>query len=178
MHRETATGSLVYNFHRLIKMTDFVIETPLFPRAALEAYSRKNLGLPLESGDEAYFCPERGGAQGDYSAEMQSKIANVIDCLTRFPQSKRALITVAPNPLASHELDSDAKCVREVHFRLSPDNVLHASVFFRAHAVSIFPKNIHFLGTLMTTVARRLPSSPRVGDLFFVTSVLAGVREQ
>ena len=68
-----------------------------------------------------------------------------------------------------------AKCMRELHFSLD-GNTLNASVFFRAQAASIFPKNIHFIGVLMDTIAHQLDAQPNVGSLHYFTTVLVGDR--
>ncbi len=176
MQEATAGQDTIYNFHCIVRMADFLLETELFPREVLEAYSRKNLGKALHPTDIACFSSQRGGPQGDYSLGMGDKIVNVVDCLNRFPQSKRAVITIANNAYASHTVDSDAKCIREIHFHLHPGPRLDASVFFRAHAVEIFPKNIHFLGTLMTELSERLDCRPHLGDLFLVATQLSSTR--
>ena len=65
--------------------------------------------------------------------------------------------------------------MRELHFNLD-DGQLNASVFFRAQAASIFPKNIHFIGTIMDEVASKLDAQPPVGSLHYFTSILVGDR--
>jgi hypothetical protein len=72
-----------------------VCETRLFPRGALEYYTRKNLGWEYTQAEaDAYQMEERGGEQGDYRAGMPEKIANVIACLDAEPRSKRAIIPI------------------------------------------------------------------------------------
>jgi thymidylate synthase len=107
---------------------------------------------------------------------MRDKVANVVDCLTRFPASKRAVITIPNTPLPTHLSDGDAKCMRELHFHLN-EGALDATVLFRAQAALIFPKNIHFIGALMQEVGSRLPGQPRPGRLFYLTSVLVADRQ-
>jgi hypothetical protein len=171
MNTATAGGVLVRNFSRRIAMSrGFVVETDLFPREALDAYSAHNMGHPIsEALHNTYFSEHRGGSQGDYRDGIQQKISNVVDCLTRFPFSKRAVITVPNNSYAPHTSDADAKCLREVHFYLDEDDnsqvnadiknkkfILNATVLMRAQAAEIFPKNVHFLGRLMEMVAQQL----------------------
>src|SRR5438046_9846922 len=81
----TERHGTLYSYCIPVHMQDYLIETDLFTRPGIEAYSRKNLGQPAKAGDEAYFNAERGGAQGDYSERITTKIANVIDCLEHFP---------------------------------------------------------------------------------------------
>lgn len=107
---------------------------------------------------------------------MAAKITNVVDCLSRFPLSKRALITISNNPAASHESDDDAKCMRELQLYLDTDNKLCGTVLFRAQAALIFPKNIHFIGALIREVASRLPGRPQLGKLFYVATILVSDR--
>lgn len=141
----------------------------------LDAYSAWNLERELTDGQREHFNDERGGGQGDYRDGMSAKIANVVDCLNRYPESKRAVITISNTPAALHENDDTAKCMREIHFNLD-GGTLNATVFFRAQAASIFPKNIHFIGSLMDTIADQLDASPPVGSLFYLTSILVNDR--
>ena len=153
MNELTAGGNVVRNFHVDIAMRDHLVETDLFPREALAAYSAWNLELPVSDEQRtSYFSAHRGGNQGDYRDGMRAKIANVVDCLTRFPASKRAVISVVPRADAPHADDGLAKCMREVHFHLDGDQ-LDATALMRAQAAEIFPKNIHFLGELMAESA-------------------------
>ena len=173
MNERTASGQ-VRNFHAEMKMDDWLVETELFPREALEAYSAWNLEREV-SGEARpkYFNAHRGGSQGDYRAGMRSKIANVIDCLTQFPLSKRAVITIPNNSLAPHTSDDDAKCLREIHFYLEGDR-LDATLFVRAQAAEIFPKNIHFVGELIAEIARALDVAP--GRLHYLATTLVSDR--
>jgi len=165
---------------------------------------------------------------------MTAKIDNVVDCLRRFPQSKRAVVSIPPNDhrRPDHTDDGNAKCMREIHLYLDDDDdggeddageeseendegerrrrkkrkkVLNGTVLMRAQAAEIFPKNVHFVGCLMETVARRLSSSPsscnndgdeddeddgvrqeqqeqqreqevRVGELFYLATTLVSTR--
>jgi hypothetical protein len=172
----TATSHPQYNISALLDMRDFTVTNELFDRETLEAYSRYNLGKTISPQQKVLMNEAKGGAQGDYHHLMPQKIANVVDCLTRFPHSKRALITIAPDPLASHSNDRDAKCLREVYFRRE-GKILHASCVFRAQAVSIFPKNIHFIGTLMMEIAKAIPPGLELGGLGYFAVRLVRNRE-
>jgi hypothetical protein len=150
----------------------YLVETDLFPAAALEFYTRHNLGLldPEHNASDAegyakYYNPARGGGQGDYRAGMVAKIDNVVDCLAKFPASKRAILSVPNAAALDHTVDADAKCLRELHFYIEaraplPEEeggpagavpaaeveAVHCTGFMRAQAASIFPKNIHMIG--------------------------------
>lgn len=165
----------VRNFSQELDMANYVVETELFPIDVLDAYSAWNLERDLTDAQRQHFNAERGGGQGDYRDGMAAKIANVVDCLNSFPASKRAVITISNFPDASHEDDDTAKCMREIHFNLD-DGQLNASVLFRAQAASIFPKNIHFIGSLMDEVASKLDAAPPVGSLYYLTTILVGDR--
>ncbi len=118
---------------------------------------------------------------------MKKKIANVVDCLLKFPKSKRAVITIPNNPHHSHESDDDSKCMREIHFYFNEaQDQLDATVLMRAQAAEIFPKNIHFVGCLVERVVNELNAksdddeetkkcSP--GELFYLVTTLVSVRE-
>ena len=162
------------NLHLDIQLNPWLVETDLFPQEALEAYSAWN--LELEISDELrqkYFSEHRGGSQGDYRDGMRAKIDNVVDCLTHFPQSKRAVITIPNDSSPSHRDVAAAKCMREVAFYLEGDEVC-ATVLFRAQAAEIFPKNIHFIGEMVAEVARRLDKTP--GRLHYLTTILVADR--
>lgn len=175
----------VRNYDRRINMANYTVETDLFPIEALRVYSNYNLGQVIQIEDkEKYFSAHRGGSQGDYREGIQDKIANVVDCLSHFPNSKRAVITIPNNSTPVHSSDDDAKCMREIHFYLDVDEdgeaVLNATVWMRAQAAEIFPKNIHFVGSLMDTVANGLSNQGKtviVGELFYLATTLVSVRE-
>lgn len=84
-----------------------MVETELFPRGALEYYTKKNMNWPVTEEEEKQwytpcrtrpmtqddprvalhrrpvwfrYMPQRGGEQGDYTDGITEKIANVIDC--------------------------------------------------------------------------------------------------
>jgi thymidylate synthase len=164
------------NYVQLLDMSDFTVETELFPVAALEAYSAYNMEHSLDDAQRAWLSESRGGAQGDYRAGMAAKIDNVVDCLTRFPSSKRAVIAISNDPMASHESDAHAKCVRELHLYLDDEGRLAGTVFLRAQAALLFPKNIHMIGSIMSDIASRLPTRPALGTLFYVTTTLVADR--
>ena len=166
----------VRNYSREIDMSDFTVETELFPKEVLHAYSMWNLEKPATEETQKHFNSTRGGGQGDYREGMSTKINNVVDCLTAFPHSKRALITICNTSTPSHTSDDDAKCMREIHFYVTSENTLNATVLFRAQAALIFPKNIHFIGSLMTEIAQGLPNTPRLGTLYYLTSILVSDR--
>lgn len=122
----TAGKTLVRNYIGQIEdMSEaaLTVETELFPADSLTFYTRYNLNtLDLTNPADAelhakFYNPARGGGQGDYRVGIQEKIDNVVDCLTKFPASKRAVITV-PSRSIDHTVDEDAKCLRELHFYL------------------------------------------------------------
>lgn len=172
---EISMETPVRNFVQELDMSNYVVETDLFPLDVLDAYSSWNLGHDLTDSQREHFNAERGGGQGDYREGMAAKTANVIDCLNRFPESKRALIAISNDPDAAHDDTNAAKCMRELHFNLD-GGTLNASVFFRAQAASIFPKNIHFIGSIMDEIASQLEPPVEVGSLHYVTSILVGDR--
>lgn len=173
---EISRDHSVRNFSQELDMTDYLVATDLFPEDVLQAYSAWNLEKPLTPELKRHFNSTRGGGQGDYRIGMTKKIANVVDCLNNFPKSKRALITICNQPTPIHTSDDDAKCMRELHFYLSAENTLHATVLFRAQAAMIFPKNIHFIGSLMDEVASQLTQQPSLGTLYYLTSILVSDR--
>jgi hypothetical protein len=168
MTRITAGGKTVHNFCAAVDdmgPESIVVETPLFPRDALTFYTRFNLNtLDLAKEEdkalhERFYNPARGGGQGDYRAGIKEKVENVVDCLTRFPASKRAVLTI-PNRSIDHTVDEEAKCLRELHFYTEPvpsgsgagagagagSRQVSCTGFMRAQAATIVPKNIHFIG--------------------------------
>ncbi len=148
------------------------LATVLFPIEALDFYARLNLGEAVSEGERAaWYAPERGGPQGDYAAGMPEKLQNVINALQRFPASKRAVLTVASRNV-SHEVDADAKCLRELHFYIEGGR-LCASGFMRAQAASIFPKNIYFIALVMARVGAAI-GIPVGAYTHFVTTLTSG----
>lgn len=173
---EISKEQAVRNFVQSLDMSDYLVETDLFPREVLEAYSALNMEKNITAEQAQYLSEQRGGAQGNYREGMAHKIANVVDCLTRYPQSKRAVITVCNEPMPDHSDDANAKCLRELHLYLDEENKLSGTVFFRAQAASLFPKNVHLIGSIMTEVARQLPQQPALGSLFYLATVLVADR--
>ena len=68
----------VRNFVQVLDMSDYLVETDLFPEAALIAYSDLNMEKDISDEQRQYISELRGGAQGNYSEGMARKIANVI----------------------------------------------------------------------------------------------------
>lgn len=164
--------------------------SPLFPADALEFYSKFNL-LQLDPDHNprdaelhrAWYTPARGGGQGDYREGIREKVANVVDCLRRFPYSKRAVVTIphthAGSITADHTVTDEAKCLRELHFYIEGEGAerrLCATGCMRAQAASIFPKNIHFIGSMMHDIARQLGDGIRVGSYTHQVTTLVDVR--
>ena len=176
MSEVTSDGSIVRNFHASINMSDYLVETPLFQKDCLEAYSAWNLEKIIKPEQKKYFSELRGGSQGDYRMGMSKKIHNVVDAINRFPKSKRAVITIPGTSFPDNRNDDDAKCMREIHFYIE-NNRLNATVLFRAQAALIFPKNIHFIGSLMDEVRSGLDEQVELGTLFYLSSVLVADRQ-
>mmetsp|Transcript_43864 Transcript_43864/g.136568 ORF Transcript_43864/g.136568 Transcript_43864/m.136568 type:complete len:220 (+) Transcript_43864:83-742(+) len=137
-----------------------VVETELFPRGALEFYTKKNMGWSHTQEEyDRWYMPERGGEQGDYRDGMQEKIANVVDCLRTEPRSKRAVIPIPFPSEGSKTVDwtnqGQTKCCRELHLYLE-GGVLKCTGILRMQNASIFPKNIHFFATLLDHVGGEL----------------------
>jgi len=192
MNELLADKKLIRNYARRIQLgpcggggnkddNNYTIKTELFPVEALKVYSAYNLGDTIEEEErQKYFSAHRGGSQGDYRNGMTSKIENVVDCLFKYPKSKRAVITITDTSTPSHFSDDDAKCMREIHFYLD-DDVMNATVLMRAQAAEIFPKNIHFIGSLMERIAENLRAKSgnkvTIGELFYLATTLVSVRK-
>mmetsp|Transcript_43139 Transcript_43139/g.104419 ORF Transcript_43139/g.104419 Transcript_43139/m.104419 type:complete len:223 (+) Transcript_43139:55-723(+) len=136
------------------------VETDLFPKGALEYYTKKNMGWEYTQEEyDRWQLQERGGAQGDYRDGMQQKIANVIDCLKNEPLSKRAVIPIPFVGVGSETIDwhnqGENKCCRELHFYLE-EGKLKCTGIVRMQNANIFVKNIHFFATLIDHVAKEL----------------------
>ena len=166
----------VRNFFQPLDMSNFVVETELFPISALTAYSAWNMGKNLAEDQYQYMNDLRGGSQGDYRDGITQKIDNVVDCLSSFPKSKRGVITICNNAKPVHSDDENAKCLRELHLYLDDDNKLSATILMRAQAASLFPKNIHFIGSIMEEVAGRLPKNTALGTVFYLATILVADR--
>ena len=136
-----------------------IIETDLFDIDSLRYYAKKNCGLEVTEKEKELFETEyRGGSQGDYSSEMTQKINNVVDSLVKFRNSKRAVVMMN-NQWWSHDNTDEAKCLREIHFRLEEEDnnfKLCSTGFFRAQAVDIMPKNFYFVYTIMSEVLEKV----------------------
>ena len=173
---EIAREGQVRNYVQVLDMSDFVVETDVFPKEVLDVYTAYNMEQALSEEQQQFMNENRGGPQGDYREGMASKIDNVVDCLTGFPESKRAIITISNESMPSHESDSDAKCVRELQLHVDENGRLSGTLFLRAQAAFLFPKNIHMVGSIMTEIAGRLPGKPALGTLFYLTSILVADR--
>ncbi|CAJ1398881.1 unnamed protein product [Effrenium voratum] len=143
-----------------ISVEKSMVETELFPRGALEFYTKKNMGWQYTQEEyDKWFMPERGGDQGDYRDGMQEKIANVIACLKAEPRSKRAIIPIPFSSEGSKTVDwtnqGQTKCCRELHLYIEDDK-LKCTGILRMQNASIFPKNIHFFSTLLCHVGKEL----------------------
>ncbi len=136
------------------------VETDLFPKGALEYYTKKNMGWDYTQDEyDTWQLAERGGEQGDYREGMPAKIANVIDCLQKEPLSKRAIIPIPfatePSSTVDWTNQGQTKCCRELHFYLE-DGKLKCTGIVRMQNANIFVKNIHFFATLIDHVAKAL----------------------
>mmetsp|Transcript_53705 Transcript_53705/g.127962 ORF Transcript_53705/g.127962 Transcript_53705/m.127962 type:complete len:266 (-) Transcript_53705:16-813(-) len=153
----------VRNFVGVIKdisVASSTVETELFPKGALDFYTKKNMGWKYTKEEyDQWFMPERGGEQGDYRDGMPEKIDNVIKCLKEEPRSKRAIIPIPFSSEGSKTVDwknqGQTKCCRELHLYIE-DGLLKCTGILRMQNASIFPKNIHFFATLLETVSREL----------------------
>ena len=142
-----------------------LIETDLFDEKSLKYYAKKNCGMEVTEEEKKLFETEyRGGSQGDYSIEMNEKIDNVVESLVKFPSSKRAVIMMN-NTWWFHEDTDEAKCCRELHFRLTPSELNNSewkfscTGFFRAQAVDIMPKNFYFVYNIMEVIRKKISDS-------------------
>lgn len=188
--RDLPPDGCVRNFCGVVERMDpsaTVCATDLFPADALTFYTFHNLAGAVAPPPEVasrmdalhakYYEAARGGSQGDYRTGMAAKVDDVVACLSAHPGSKRALICIPySSGKASHEVrhedTSEAKCLRELHLYIdASDNRLHASGFMRAQAASIFPKNIHLVGTLLDAIATRLGVQPGTYTHFVTTLV-------
>ena len=162
----TSHSPIIRNFVGTISSlssSSIVIPSPLFPLPVLQFYTKHNMGLldPIKDKDlyEKYYNEARGGGQGDYSFGFREKMENVVDCLKRYPNSKRAVITLPysnkTSPQVLHSDTAEQKCLRELTFFIE-EGRLHCTGFMRAQAVTIFPKNIHFVGSVMQELSNRI----------------------
>ena len=142
-----------------------LVQTELFDEQALKYYGKKNCGMEVSEKEKKLFDTEyRGGSQGDYSTEMDDKIDNVVESLVSFPETKRAVIMMNNNWWNHYDTD-EAKCCRELHFRLTPSEIkntqwkISCTGFFRAQAVDIMPKNFYFVFNIMEVVREKIVHS-------------------
>ena len=163
-----------------------LLETELFDEQSLKYYLKNNCGMEVSENEKELFETEyRGGSQGDYSDEMAAKINNVVDSLVNFPKSKRAVIMMN-NKWWKHDDTDEAKCCREIHFRLTPTKTekypwkLSCTGFFRAQAVDIMPKNFYFVFNIMEVVRHKimdcLDSDIEIGSYTHFVTVLVPTR--
>jgi thymidylate synthase len=150
------------------------VETDLFPKGALEYYTKKNMGWEYTQEEyDTWQLAERGGAQGDYREGMAAKIANVIDCLKTESLSKRAIIPIPfatePSATVNWRDQGQTKCCRELHFYLE-DGKLKCTGIVRMQNANIFLKNIHFFAALIGHVAKEL-DVPLGEYTHFITNV-------
>ena len=119
------------------------VETELFPKPALEYYTKKNMGWSYSQEEaDAWQLAERGGEQGDYRAGIDKKIANAIACLKNEPFSKRATITFPFSEIGSETNDwtnqGMNKCCRELHLYLE-DGKLKCTAIVRMQNANVRP---------------------------------------
>ena len=163
-----------------------LIETELFDELSLKYYAKKNCGMEVTDEEKKLFETEyRGGSQGDYSIEMNEKITNVVNSLVKFPSSKRAVIMMN-NTWWFHDDTDEAKCCRELHFRLTPSEnenykwILSCTGFFRAQAVDIMPKNFYFVYNIMEVIRQEISeaigSSVETGSYTHFVTILVPTR--
>ncbi len=163
-----------------------LIETELFDMQSLKYYAKKNCGMEVSEEEKKIFETEyRGGSQGDYSFEMNEKIDNVVESLVSYPSSKRAVIMMN-NKWWSHQDTDEAKCCREIHFRLAPlesnksEWKLNCTGFFRAQAVDIMPKNFYFVFNIMDVVRQKivdnLNANVEIGSYTHFVTILVPTR--
>ena len=111
-----------------------------------------------------------------HSSSRVSLLAVVPSSLPVPARSKRAVIAFFNETSPDHDNDADAKCVRELQLYIDDDGKLSGTVFLRAQAASLFPKNLHMIGSIMTEVAGRLPQQPQLGTLFYLATILVADR--
>ena len=163
-----------------------LFETDLFDEKSLKYYAKKNCGMEVTKEEKKLFETEyRGGSQGDYSIEMNEKIDNVVQSLVKFPSSKRAVIMMN-NSWWFHEDTDEAKCCRELHFRLTPSKMndsewkFSCTGFFRAQAVDIMPKNFYFVYNIMEVIRKKISDSLKseieMGSYTHIVTILVPTR--
>ena len=161
------------------------ILSDLFDLETLDYYARKNCGFPVTKDEvEKYETEYRGGLQGDYSSDMDSKIKNIVDSLINFPASKRAVVMMN-NKWWTHDDTDEAKCCRELHFYLSTSKdgnsmLLNCTGIFRAQAVDIMPKNFFFVYKILEVINEKLNSQAKqkylIGSYTHFVTILVPTR--
>ena len=161
------------------------ILSDLFDLETLDYYARKNCGFPVTKAEvEKYETEYRGGLQGDYSSDMDSKIKNIVDSLINFPASKRAVVMMN-NKWWTHDDTDEAKCCRELHFYLSTSKdgnsmLLNCTGIFRAQAVDIMPKNFFFVYKILEVINEKLNSQAKqkylIGSYTHFVTILVPTR--
>ena len=161
------------------------ILSDLFDLETLDYYARKNCGFPVTKDEvEKYETEYRGGLQGDYSSDMDSKIKNIVDSLINFPESKRAVVMMN-NKWWTHDDTDEAKCCRELHFYLSTSKdgnsmLLNCTGIFRAQAVDIMPKNFFFVYKILEVINEKLNSQAKqkylIGSYTHFVTILVPTR--
>ena len=58
------------NFHASIKMSDYLVETPLFKKIA-SRHTQRESRKDYKARTKKYFSELRGGSQGDYRMGME-----------------------------------------------------------------------------------------------------------
>ena len=161
------------------------ILSDLFDLETLDYYARKNCGFPVTKDEvEKYETEYRGGLQGDYSSDMDSKIKNIVDSLINFPASKRAVVMMN-NKWWTHDDTDEAKCCRELHFYSSTSKdgnsmLLNCTGIFRAQAVDIMPKNFFFVYKILEVINEKLNSQAKqkylIGSYTHFVTILVPTR--
>ena len=161
------------------------ILSDLFDLETLDYYARKNCGFPVTKDEvEKYETEYRGGLQGDYSSDMDSKIKNIVDSLINYPASKRAVVMMN-NKWWTHDDTDEAKCCRELHFYLSTSKdgnsmLLNCTGIFRAQAVDIMPKNFFFVYKILEVINEKLNNQAKqkylIGSYTHFVTILVPTR--
>ena len=161
------------------------ILSDLFDLETLDYYARKNCGFPVTKDEvEKYETEYRGGLQGDYSSDMDSKIKNIVDSLINYTASKRAVVMMN-NKWWTHDDTDEAKCCRELHFYLSTSKdgnsmLLNCTGIFRAQAVDIMPKNFFFVYKILEVINEKLNSQAKqkylIGSYTHFVTILVPTR--
>ena len=163
----TSNNNVIRNFVGLIEdmsvEENYLVETELFSKDVLEFYTQHNMNKLDKIKDkllyDKYYTEMRGGGMGDYLLKFEDKLQNVKEALINFPKSRRAILTMPYSNKLSHEVknfdDNEQKCLRELHFYIEND-LLHCTGYMRCQAAIIFPKNIHFIGSIIKEVSQSI----------------------